>query len=62
MTYKNAKKITIGDKIQSKDGYIFIVNRIEETTNAANTEKYIVFYGTSTRGFDVFYNHKQIAG
>lgn len=60
MTYKKAEKIKIGDSIRSKDGYTFTVNRIEETTNAANTEKYIVFYGTSTRGIDVYYNHKQI--
>lgn len=42
MTYKKAEKIEIGDSIRSKDGYTFTVNRIEETTNAANTEKYIV--------------------
>lgn len=60
MTYKKAKQIKIGDKLHSKDGYTFTVNRIEETTNVANTEKYIVFYGTSTRRIDVFYNHKQI--
>ena len=60
MTYKKAEKVKIGDSIRSKDGYTFIVDRIEEKTNAANTEKYIVFYGTSTRGIDVYYNHKQI--
>lgn len=46
MTYKKAEKIKIGDSIHSKDGYTFTVSRIEEKTNAANTEKYIVFYGT----------------
>lgn len=60
MTYKKAEKIKIGDRIRSKDGYTFIVNKIEEKTNEANTEKYIVFYGLSTRGIDVFYNHKQV--
>lgn len=60
MAYRNAEKIKIGDSIRSKDGYTFTVNRIEEKTNAANTEKYIVFYGTSARGIDVYHNHKQI--
>lgn len=60
MTYKNAKKIRIGNSVHSKDGYTFTVNRIKETTNAANTEKYIVFYGTTTKGIDVYYNHKQL--
>jgi len=60
MTYKKAMKIKVGDSIRSKDGYTFIVSKIEEKTNVANTEKYILFYGTSTRGIDVFYNHKQI--
>lgn len=60
MTYKNAKKIKVGDSVRSKDGYAFTVNKIEETTNVANTEKYVVFHGTSTRGIDVFYNHKQV--
>lgn len=60
LSYKKAEKIKIGDSIHSKDGYTFTVSRIEEKTNAANTEKYIVFYGTSTRGIDVYYNHKQI--
>lgn len=51
---------------KSVKSFVFLVNqqtlnRIEETTNVANTEKYIVFYGNSTRGIDVFYNHKQIA-
>ena len=53
MTFKNAEKVKIGDSIRSKDGYKFTVNRIEEKTNAANTEKYLVFYGKSTRGIDV---------
>lgn len=60
MTYKNAKKVKIGDSICSKDGYTFIVSRIEEKTNSANIEKYLVFYGRSTRGIDVSYNHKKI--
>ncbi len=60
MTYKKAVTIKIGDSIRSKDGYAFTVNKIEEKTNVANTEKYIVFYGTSKRGIDVHYNHKQI--
>lgn len=60
MTFKNAEKVKIGDSIRSKDGYKFTVNRIEEKTNAANTEKYLVFYGKSTRGIDVYYNHKQV--
>jgi len=53
-------KIKIGDSIRSKDGYAFSVSKIEEKTNVANTEKYIVFYGTSTRGINMYYNHKQI--
>lgn len=60
MTFKNAEKVKIGDSIRSKDGYTFTVNRIEEKTNAANTEKYLVFYGKSTRGIDVYYNHKRV--
>lgn len=60
MTYKNAKKITIGDTLHSKDGYTFTVNKITESSNAANTEQYVNFTGVCTRGFDVFYNHKQL--
>lgn len=60
MTYKNAKKVKLGDSIESKDGFHFIVNEIRLETNAANTEQYIVFYGVTSKGIKVHYNHKQI--
>lgn len=60
LTYGNAKRVKIGDTLNSKDGYRFTVSKITEESNAANTEQYVVFSGISTRGIDVFYNHKQI--
>jgi len=62
MKYRKAKQVKIGDILHSKDSFTFNVSRIEESTNAANTEKYIIFHGNSTRGYEVYYNHKQIIG
>lgn len=60
MTYNKALKVQIGDTLYSKDGYGFIVDRITEESNAANTEKYLRFHGNSTRGIYVSYRHKVI--
>jgi hypothetical protein len=60
MTYKNALKVNIGDTLLAKDGYKFVVEKITEESNAANTEKYIRFTGKCNSGFQVFYLHKQI--
>ena len=60
MTLKNALKVKVGDNLNAKDGYSFAVEKITEESNAANTERYIKFFGMSTRGIQVFYTHKQI--
>jgi hypothetical protein len=60
MTYNKALKVKIGDILHAKDGYTFTVDKIIEETNVANTEKFLKFFGKSTRGIDVFYTHKNI--
>ena len=62
MTYKNALRVNIGDILHSKDGYIFTVNDIKESSNVANTEKYIQFTGITTRNIAVTYDHKSVGG
>jgi hypothetical protein len=60
MTYQNAMRVQVGDKLRAKDGYMFTVERIEEKTDEANINRYFVFRGISDRGIAVYYNHKNI--
>lgn len=60
MTYVSAKSVKIGDTLRAKDGYLFTVEKIEEKTDEANINNYLVFKGTCDRGFLVHYDHKKI--
>lgn len=60
MTYQKVKNVKVGEILQAKDGYVFTVEKIEEKTDAANINKYLVFSGTCTGGFTVYYDHKKL--
>ena len=60
MTYKNALKVKIGDTLYAKDGFAFVVEKITDESNEANTEHYKRFSGMSNRGIQVSYIHKKI--
>jgi hypothetical protein len=60
MTIDLAKKVKIGDKVSSKDGFLFTIEEIREKSDAANINHYLEFVGTTDGGLRVFYIHKNL--
>lgn len=60
MTMDLAKKVKVGDRVSSKDGFLFTVEEIREKSDAANINHYLEFVGTTGGGVRVNYIHKKL--
>ena len=61
MTYKEALKLKKGDKVvQKANGYVIIVESIEEYTNWRNSNKYVMIKGITESGSIMKHNHKEV--